>query len=123
MSSLPLSLNLSGPFTPTSQLGLIQYRAVSPPERRIQKGTRIECADIWGVDGEERRVLNCLKVEGGHALVECGKRDAKTGMITDQFCIVFDAGDVNIPIPSNPAHSSFLARLLSNARSIFCLGS
>lgn len=57
----------------------------------------LECADISGV---ERRVLNSLKVEGGHALVECGKRDAKTGMITDQFCIVFDAGDVNIPIPS-----------------------
>lgn len=55
----------------------------------------LECADISGV---ERRVLNSLKVEGGHALVECGKRDAKTGMITDQFCIVFDAGDVNIPI-------------------------
>jgi hypothetical protein len=122
MPSSPLSLNLCGPFASTSELEFTRYKAVSPPCRPIQKGTSIQCAEVWGLlgvpDREDRRVIDCKKKEGGLATVECGRRDRKTGELSERFFIVFDAKDVHI---DDPTHCSFLTKLLHTMRSVICL--
>jgi hypothetical protein len=124
MPSSPLSLNLDGPFASTSELEFTRYKAVSPPSRPIQKGTLIQCAEFWGLsgepDGEDRQVIDCKKKEGGLATVECGRRDRKTGELSDRFFIVFDAQDVHI---DDPTHCSFLTKFLHTMRSVICLKS
>ena len=123
-SSSPLSINLSGPYTPTPESKLVQYKAESPPEKQIQKGMVIQSATGWGSqceDRDERIIIGCQKWEGGVAAAECGRQDHETGEITERFFIILDGKDIHTdhPIHSDPAHS-FIKKLFAGIHSMFC---